>query len=85
MVQIVTYKQNTEFSACFGTKLYFQAPMDMILRPVGSAFNFLPDFQGFTYRFNLNLCLFLEIRIIIFPKQEFRGFSGRRTPKIVKK
>ena len=46
MVQIVTYKQNTEFSACFGTIEHFLAPMDMKIRRVGSAMNFLSDFTG---------------------------------------
>ena len=48
----MTYKQNIEFSYCFGTKLHFPA-RDDILRTVGSEFNFLSDFHGFSskYRF----------------------------------
>ena len=42
----MTYKQNPQFSACFGTIEDALARMDMILRPVGSAFNFLPDVKG---------------------------------------
>ena len=47
MVQIVTYKQNTEFSARFVTIEHFLARMGMILRRVRSAFKFLLDFIGF--------------------------------------
>ena len=47
MVQIVTYKQNTEFFHCFGTIEHFLARMDMKIRPVRSGINFLSDFIGF--------------------------------------
>ena len=47
MVQTGTYKQNLEFSACFGTIKHFLARMNMILRRVRSAINFLSDFISF--------------------------------------
>ena len=47
MVQIMTYKQNTEFSGCFGTIEHFLARMDMKIRPVRSEINFLSEFIGF--------------------------------------
>ena len=47
MVQTGTYKQNTEFAACFGTIEHFLAPMDMKRRPVRSGINFLSDVIAF--------------------------------------
>ena len=47
MFQIVTYKQNLEFSHCFGTIEDFLAPTDMKIRRVRSGINFLSDFIGF--------------------------------------
>ena len=44
-ININIYK--THIHHCFGTIEHFLVPMDMILRPVGSAFNFLSDFLGF--------------------------------------